>query len=172
MVLFSCAENDLKKVAAINNEKESPVVVMENAEIEFSDSAIIKAKVAGGRIENYVYYNDENEVEDQKLVMTERVRARFYDNKGEITSILTAQRAVRFENEHKTEMEGDVVVVNTAGDSLTTEFLLWDEEKNTISSDKNVRVKTKNEIIFAEGFESDINFQEYTFEKVTGTITL
>lgn len=170
--LAACTENDLQQVAAISNEKEEPVVVMKNAEIAFTDSALLKAVIAAGEVETYTYYNDDNEMEDQKLVMTNGVEANFYDKYEKVNSTMTSEKATRFQKDRLTEIEGNVVVVNIDGDSLSSEFLLWDEEKNTISSNKNVRVKTSDEVIFAEGFESDVHFQEYSFKKVKGRINL
>jgi LPS export ABC transporter protein LptC len=172
VLLVSCHENDLDQVASLTNDEDLAQVVMENAEIEFTDSARLQAIIAGGYIESFTYFNEDNEVTDRKLVMTKGVNARFYSKQGVVNSILTANQAVRMEKEKKTEIEGNVVVVNNKGDSLSTEFLLWDEKEETISSDRKVRVKTSDEIIFAEGFTSDMNFQEYTFKKVTGTISL
>lgn len=172
LLLVSCQENDLNQVASLSNEKDLPVVVMENAEIEFTDSAKLKAIIAAGLVETYMYYNDDNELIDQKLVMNNGVTSKFYNKLGEVNSTMTSTSAIRYEKDRRTEIEGNVVVVNVKGDSLSTEYLLWDENDNTISSDRKVRVKTNDEIIFAEGFSSDINFQEYTFKKVTGTISL
>lgn len=174
LALFAvgCSENDLKKVASLSNEQESPTVVMENAEIEYTDSARLKAVIAAGYVETFLYYNDNNEVIDQKLVMSRGVKADFFNENAVKNSTLTANQAIRREKDRATEIVGNVIVVNVQGDSLSGEYLLWDEEKNTISSHKSVRVKTADEIIFAEGFESDVNFQEYTFERVTGTIQL
>ncbi|MFY0672309.1 MAG: LPS export ABC transporter periplasmic protein LptC [Bacteroidia bacterium] len=171
-LLVACHENDLDQVASLTNDEDLPQIVMENAEIEFTDSAKLQAIIAGGYIESFTFLNEDNEVTDRKLVMTKGVKARFYSKQGVVNSVLTAQQAVRLEQEKKTEIEGNVVVVNSRGDSLSTEFLLWDEKDETISSDRKVRVKTSDEIIFAEGFTSDMNFQEYTFKKVTGTISL
>ncbi|MBI1183388.1 LPS export ABC transporter periplasmic protein LptC [bacterium] len=170
--LVACEENDLNQVASLSNEKDLPVVVMENAEIEFTDSAMLKAIISAGLVETYMFYNDNNEVTDQKLVMSNGVDARFFNKEGVENSAMTSNSAIRFEKDKKTEIEGNVKVVNIKGDSLSTEYLLWDENNNTISSDRKVRVKTDDEIIFAEGFTSDANFQEYTFKKVTGTISL
>lgn len=172
LLLSGCTENDLKQVASLNDDEEMPVVVMTNAEIEFTDSAILKAVIAAGKVETFNYYNDKNKLEDQKLVMTEGVNAKFYNKLGEINSVMTSEQAIRKEKARMTEIEGNAIVVNVKGDSLSSEFLLWDENANTISSDRKVRVKTQDEIIFAEGFKSDIGFSEYTFEKVTGTISL
>jgi hypothetical protein len=38
---------------------------------------------------------------------------------------------------------------------LNTEYLVWDQKKKIIFSDKKVQVTTPNDIIFGEGFESD-----------------
>ena len=168
----ACTQNDMAEVAAISNDKDFPLVVMKGAIIEYTDSAVLKAKIASGKVENFMYFDDRGEVEDQKLIMTKGVKATFFDPNGGVNSILTSQRATRFEKKRITEIESNVVVVNEQGDSLSTEYLLWDEKANTLSSDKKVRVKTKDEIIFAEGFESDVNFTEDTFKKVTGTISL
>lgn len=145
---------------------------MKNAEIEFTDSAILKAIIAAGKVETFNYYNDKGKLEDQKLVMTNGVKATFYDKLGNVNSVLTSDQAIRREKDRLTEIEGNAIVVNVKGDSLSSEFLLWNENDNTISSDRDVRVKTEDEIIFAKGFKSDIGFSEYTFEKVTGTISL
>ena len=162
----------MEQVAAITDDTEQPIVVMKNARIEFTDSALLKAVIAAGIVETYQYFDDEGKPEDQKLVMTDGVRADFYNKFEQINSTMTSERATRFEKERLTEIEGNVVVVNVDGDSLSSEFLLWDEGNNTISSDRHVRVKTADEIIFAEGFESDANFQEYSFTNVKGRINL
>lgn len=172
LAFVGCQETDLKEVESLSNEEELPLVVMENAEIEFTDSARLQAVIAAGLVENFTYYNDENEVTNQKLVMSKGVNAKFYSKEGKVNSTMTSSNAVRYEKERRTEISGNVVVVNLQGDSLSTEYLLWDEGSETISSDKKVRVKKADEIIFAEGFTSDVNFQEYTFKKVTGTISL
>ena len=162
----------MAEVAAISNDKEFPLVIMHDAIIEYTDSALLKARIEAGTVENFMYFDDRGEVEDQKLIMTKGVIATFFDPDGGVNSVLTSQRATRYEKKRITEIESNVVVVNQQGDSLNTEYLLWDEKANTLSSDKKVRVKTQDEIIFAEGFESDVNFTEYTFKKVTGTISL
>ncbi|MGB0430370.1 MAG: LPS export ABC transporter periplasmic protein LptC [Bacteroidia bacterium] len=172
LFLFSCRENDLAEVASLSEDKDLPQIVMENAEIEFNDSSRLQAIIAGGLVESFTYFDEDNDVQDQKLVMSKGVNGRFYSEQGVVNSVLTANNAVRYEKEKKTEIDGNVVVVNSQGDSLSTEFLLWDEKSETISSNRKVRVKTSDEIIFAEGFSSDMNFQEYTFKKVTGTISL
>lgn len=173
LTLTSCSENDISEVKSLSTDGEDiPLIVMDNAEIRFTDSAITKANINSTRVENYFYYNSEQELDSQILKMSHGIKAKFYNEKGELNSTLTAEKATRNEKTKLTEIENNVVVINTEGDSLTTEYLIWDENKNTISSDKHVRVRTSNEIIFAEGFDSDVNFTNYTFRKFKGSISL
>lgn len=172
LIMAACRENDMKEIAAISDDKELPIVSMRNAEIEFNDSARLKAVIQAGKVDNYIEYNDNDKPEEQRLVMSDGIEAEFYNELGEVNSRLTAQRATRLEGQRKTEIENNVVVVNVNGDSLSTEYLLWNENDNTISSNKKVRIKTKDEIIFADGFESDVQFREYSFTNVTGRIKL
>lgn len=171
--LYSCTENDMEQVKALVNEDELPLVVMDTARIEYTDSGKLKAMIIATRVENYIYFDEKSGKEDdQKLMMSNGVKAIFYDQRRNPNSTLTSEKATRYDKAKQTHIEDNVVVVNNKGDSLSTEYLLWDENTDKISSDKHVRVRTAEEIIFAEGFESDVNFEEYTFKKVRGTISL
>jgi hypothetical protein len=66
----------------------------------------------------------------------------------------------------------DVILVNSKGDTLNTEELIWEEAKQTIHSDKYVRITTKDEIIMGEGFESNTEFTKYKIFSIRGTISL
>ena len=162
----------MAEIASFDDPGDLPLMVMEKAEITFTDSAKLKATINAGMVETYEYRGKKNKLEDQKMVMSKSVLANFYDKNEMKTGTMIADRAERLESENKTHLYGHVKVVNTDGDQLTSDYLLWDEKLNTISTDKKVKVKTATEIIEAEGFSSDIHFKEYTFEKVTGTISL
>ena len=58
-------------------------------------------------------------------------------------------------------------------EEIKTDELIWDKKKRTVTSDKPVRVRIRNEkIIKAEGFESDETFMSYKLKKVTGIVYL
>ena len=53
-----------------------------------------------------------------------------------------------------------------------TYVAMWDEKKDKVFSEKFVRVRTEDEIIKSEGFESDPSFSEYRFKNIKGIINL
>jgi hypothetical protein len=62
--------------------------------------------------------------------------------------------------------------VNTKGERLNTEEIIWDEQKKKIYSDKYVTIHTKDEILFGYGFESNEDFSKYKIFKLSGTIRM
>lgn len=172
---IACQENDIEQVDVLVNDEELPVIMLDSASITYTDSGKLKARIKAGRVENYLYFDEKSKKEtEEKLVMTHGVKGWFYDKQERLTSTLSAEKATRYDQERVTHIENDVRVVNSMGDSLTTEYLIWDENTNMIRSDQPVRVarQATNEIIFADGFESDVNFEEIRFKGVTGTISL
>ena len=87
-------------------------------------------------------------------------------------SELKANYAIHYENERRWEARKDVVVVNSKGERLNTEKLIWDERKEKLSSDQHVKISTAEEIIYGNGFEANQDFSSYKIFNVTGRITV
>ncbi len=51
-----------------------------------------------------------------------------------------------------------MVIVTLEGDTVKTEQMFWDRNKERIYSDKYVSIRTENEILYGDGFESDQSF--------------
>jgi lipopolysaccharide assembly outer membrane protein LptD (OstA) len=67
---------------------------------------------------------------------------------------------------------GNVFLVNSKGEQLNAEELIWDQNKKKIYSDKFVKVTTEDEIMFGNGFESNEDFSEYKVKKLTGQLKI
>ena len=67
---------------------------------------------------------------------------------------------------------GNVFLVNSKGEQLNAEELIWDQNKKKIFSDKFVKVTTEDEIMFGNGFESNEDFSEYKVKKLTGQLKI
>ena len=65
-----------------------------------------------------------------------------------------------------------MVVVNEKGEQLNTEHLVWDEKQEKLLSDEFVKITTKDEIIFGNGFEANQDFSKYRIFKIKGTISI
>ena len=70
------------------------------------------------------------------------------------------------------EAQTNVIVTNKDGDQLNTEQLIWDQAKQTIFSEEFVKITTKEEIIYGDGFESNENFTQYRIKHIKGIISV
>jgi LPS export ABC transporter protein LptC len=164
-IFTSCKNTDMEQVEAVTSEKRMPLETARNVEILYSDSAKIKARLTAPVLVRLA-------ADEQIMEMPEGIEVNFYDENLEINSMLRANYGIRYMGRRLTEVKDDVFVFNIQGDTLNTEHLFWDEKLEKIYSDQMVRVRTEDEIIFAEGFESDPSFTNYKFYKIRGTIRI
>lgn len=164
--LLGCGKNDLEKVQALA-EQDLPMEEGRNVQVIYTDSARLKAKVHATVLEKR-----KDGDKGPYLKMKEGVKARFYNDKGELSSRLRADKGKRYLDHHRTIVRENVVVVNRKNDTLSTEEMIWNEKENRIYSEKFVKVRTAEEIIYANGFESDPSFTEYEFYDIEGTISV
>ena len=142
-----------------------PVEVARDILYIYTDSAKIKAEIKTPLMEKYM--DDETYME-----MKEGLDVTFFDANQHPSGHLRADYGIRYPDKKIMEVKGNVVVVNINGDTLNTEHLTWDEKNERIYSDNFVRVRTEDEVIKSEGFESDPTFSEYKFKKIKGVINL
>lgn len=164
LFLAGC-ENDLEKVKLITSQKILPIESATGLEIIYSDSAKIKAKINTPELNRFT--GKQNFIE-----MPKGVKLVFYDDNQQIISTITADYAIRKEQEMIVEAKKNVVVVNEKNEKLNTEHLIWNERTKKIYSDDFVKITTPDEIIFGNGFEADQDFSRYKIMKIKGTINL
>jgi LPS export ABC transporter protein LptC len=83
------------------------------------------------------------------------VRVLFYDDKGEITSVLTSQRGRVDDKSKDLQAFGDVLVETSDGVTLRTRSLHWDNRRAKIWSNEFVTVTREREVVTGYGFDSD-----------------
>ncbi|MBI4553117.1 MAG: LPS export ABC transporter periplasmic protein LptC [Candidatus Latescibacteria bacterium] len=89
------------------------------------------------------------------------LRIEFYDQDGQRTSTLTADRGTIDEQTRTMSAIGHVVVTNTRGGTLETDSLQWVENLNRIRTDAPVRISTDKDVITGIGFEADPNLERW-----------
>lgn len=167
IILFTAScENDIKKVNALTTQLKFPNQSASNIEILYSDNSKIKLKLRAPELERY------STAEKPYAEFPKGLKVQFYDSIMNPTSSITCKYAKYFEKEKLWEAKNDVVAINADGDVLNTELLYWDEQKEKIYSDKFVRITTKDEVIFGEGFDSNQDFSKYTIRNIKGTVSL
>lgn len=160
----SC-ENDLEKVKLYGKGRELPVESGLHIKILYSDSARVQVEVNAPVLDRY-------ESDNPYVEMPKGLRAFFYNDRMEVKSRLSADYGIRYERQQRMEARKNVVVVNEKGEQLNTEHLVWDEKEEKLRSDEFVKITTKDEIIFGNGFEANQDFSKYRIFKIKGTISI
>lgn len=162
-VLVSC-ENDIEKIKKFSNEQ-LPAVTIEGYEMLYSDSTVIRRKL---QTPEMIIHNDEK---DPYTEFPQGVIITQYDNLMNVTSYITSQYAKYFEADQRWEAKNNVVAINQKGDTLKTEYLVWDQKKARIFSDQFVKIIQKdNQVSTGTSFESNEDFSEYSIKNLKGQI--
>lgn len=163
MAMFTAAcENNMAEIKADQAFENIPVLSVDNFEMMYSDSGVVRAKITAPRRDVYEGKNPYTELPKGMKII-------FYDSLKREETKLTARYGLRRENEQTMEARYNVVVTNIKDEKLETERLVWDEKTAQLSSDAFVKITTPKEIIFGEGFVSNETFTEYKILKVSGT---
>jgi LPS export ABC transporter protein LptC len=159
---FSCT-NDIREVAAITANTKTPSQTGDSVTMLYTDSAKLRVMVKANRMLIY----DRN-VSEPFTVMPKGFFVTLFDEEEKISATLKGKFGVRFDQSKRMEARYDVVVVNTKGEKLETERLVWDEVNNRIYTDAFVKITTDKEVITGKGLESNQDFSVYEIKDVTG----
>lgn len=165
-ILFSGCENDLEKIKAFSSPQDLPVLYAENYKSTYIDS---------GQVRNYLEAPVLQQFESDGRPFIEfpkGVILNKFDNQNKIISKITADYAKQYTKENKWEAKYNVIAINSDGDTLKTEHLIWEEKAGKIYSDKLVKFVRQDKIIYGEGFESDQDMGNWRISQVNGTLCI
>ena len=131
-------------------------------EILYSDSAIVRMRIQAPLLLNYI------EVGKERKEFPEGLKVDFFNERGQVTSTLTAEYAIQNGRDNKITIRKNVKVESVNKEQLETEELIWDETQKKLYTDKWVKVSTTDETIYGYGFTSNQEFTEWVINKVTG----
>ena len=144
--------------------KDLPAMSGRNVETMYSDSGKVTLVVRTPFIQQFTTKDDPHTLFPEGLTVL------FYDKDTKPHASLTAHYARYTEKDEQWELRDSVVAVNTEGDILETELLYWSEPKESVWSDRFVRITGKDKIIMGTGFESDPRLTKWKIKNVTATI--
>jgi LPS export ABC transporter protein LptC len=162
LIFVSCAKNEIAKIKIYSSTEELPSGTAEGFEMLFSDSTVIRLKMQTPELIRH---------ENDKEPYTEfpkGVKIIKYDANMNIISSITCQYAKNFDSDDRWEAKNNVVAVNLKGDTLKTEYLVWDTKKAKIYSDQFVKIIRKDQIITGIGLESNQDFSSYHIKNPKG----
>jgi LPS export ABC transporter protein LptC len=162
VVLSSCE----KKQEVINELqiKDMPSLSARNVETMYSDSGKVTLVVRTPLIQQFTGNDDPHTLFPEGLIVL------FYDKASTPQASITSHYARYTDKDELWELRDSVVAVNMQGDILETELLYWNEPKESVWSDRFVKITGKDQIIMGTGFESDPRLTKWKIKNVTATI--
>lgn len=163
VILLSCNKEKVFH-EKIKSKEGLPEIEVKNVELMYSDSGLVKMKLFAPSLVDFT------EIDEPYTEFSKGVLVYFYDRFKNIESSLASGYAHHTTNEDIWNYKEHVKVVNKQGDTLITEQLTADREKERIYSDTLVTIKSKEGSVITgkDGFVSNLEFTEYTFETVIG----
>ncbi len=104
--------------------------------------------------------------------MPKGLKMYFYNDTMVSESKLTAKYGITYEKSNEMIVRDSVVVINLKGEKLETEELIWNDQTQKITSNKFVKIQTRDEIIYGDGLEANSDLTNYKIKKIRGTIRL
>jgi len=162
---MSCS-NDVQTIKLVSKKNTLPDVYAEKISYVYSDSAVVKINVTAPQVKSF------SNPEKPYTVFPKGILVVYFTKYPDTSSMISADYAIRHTNEKRWEAKGNVVVKNTKGEVLNTEYLVWDDRKAIIYSNQYVKIKTGDDIVEGEGFQADQNFEKWVIKKAKGEVTL
>jgi LPS export ABC transporter protein LptC len=145
--------------------KKIPSIEATNLQTVFTDSGVVRYFLKTPKL---LLFDQEKEPYRE---FPEGFHIQQFDENKKIISELSANYGKNFIKEQKWIATGNVVMVNSKGDTLRTEELTYLVEKDRIFSDQFVSIKKGDQDLTGTGgFESDSQMKKWSFKKVKGPI--
>jgi len=164
MALLAGCVNDIKVVNKLTSQTEATQEEAKNLLVVYSSKGHVKVRVTSPRSIRYI---DKGYTE-----MPEGGHVEFYNDSAVKTSEMWANYGRMYEKTDQLLARDNVRVVNTKGETLESEELLWDPNTKKISTNRFVKITTAKEIIYGDGLEANRDLSDYKIKKIKGTIHL
>ena len=161
-MLFSC-QTKINEIQGFSEQPNIPEVSTSQAEWFYTRNGLASFTLKSPLINRYAG-------EESYLEFPKGLEMNSYESSGKKDAHLKADYAIKYINRSIMEAKGCVILENALGESLETEYLIWDEEKEQIYTEEFVKITQTNQVIMGEGFISDIYFSNYTIKKSRGII--
>lgn len=166
-IVFSSCETDVETINKITKREHIAMYEAHNVRMLYSDSSLIFFSLRTPHIRDYAK-DDIPYTEYPEGI--EVVHFKHYPL--DTSAKLTANYAVRWPQKKMWEAKSKVVCMNVKKEVLNTEYLVWDETKKKIYTDKFVKITTPTDIITGDGMEANQDFTNWKIKKVRGFITV
>ncbi len=158
----SCSSNKPEEIQAIGDREEMASLIVKDLETVITDSGKVKYRLLTP--EMYQYPNKEEPYTD----FPKGLNVIIYLPDGSVDGQIKCNNAIYYEKKQLFELNNDVEAISQKNEILNTEQLFWDMEKETIYSEKFVKITSEEGIWMGTGFESDQTMSNWELKNPTG----
>jgi LPS export ABC transporter protein LptC len=97
-----------------------------------------------------------------------KVKVTFYDEKGAVSSVVTADEGTYFQQSGGMTARGNVVGTSPDGRTLRTSELKYEPNSKKVSSDKAFTYMREGNLLQGDGFVSDVDFTNIMVDRPRG----
>lgn len=151
--IYILASALLLMTACSETEKQSEQTTLGRIPDSILEQATIIMTSAGYK-QAVVYADTLFVYEKEDSTTAQNVKVDFYNDRGELQSILTARRGLVRQKQEMFSVWGDVVVKNDSS-RLETQSLHWDAKRSLITTEDFVKFNRRGDLITGYGMEAD-----------------
>jgi LPS export ABC transporter protein LptC len=149
--------------------KAIPTIVAENFETSTTDSGIVNIHLKAQQV--LVFPKRNNPPSEGYYEFPKGFHMQRYNQNQKIESEMYANYGKYYAEQEKVYASGNVVMINSKGDTLKTEELNYDRKKDLIYTDRFVSIrKGGDDIQGTGGFRSDSQMTHWAFMKTQGHV--
>jgi LPS export ABC transporter protein LptC len=170
VVTFTSCENKMDEVEKFYQKK---IAIEEAYKVEsyLSQGGKVKAKLTSPYMLRY-QADSRSQADSPYIEFPRTMHVDFYDDSTKVESTVDSRYAKYVEFAHKILLRDSVVVMSLKnGDTLRTEELWWDQDKQEFYTDKPAHILQRDKTIFAKnGLRAAQNLTSYTTNNNSGII--
>lgn len=162
-LLFPACSNQKKETGAIATNRDSlPIMRTIGVESYISDSGVIRYKIIA----------EEWDIFDKKQppywAFEKGIYLEQFNEEFNAEATIEADTAYYYDKKKLWELRGNVHIENKEHEKFNTQQLFWDEQKQTVYSEKKIRIEQADKIIIGHGFESNQQLTDYVIHNTEG----
>lgn len=161
-LLLTACENRQEELDALSKTR---IAVEEAKEVEsyLSQGGKMKARLTAPVMNRY-------QADSPYIEFPASLHVDFFNDSLVVESQLNAQYGRYKETEHKVYLRDSVVVFNSKEDTLRSDELWWDQNREIFYTEKDVQIHQPDKIIYGKGLEADQSFNWYVIKQITGQV--
>ncbi len=162
--LSSCSGEDKRKYVANVDPETTPTMTTTDVSTLISDSGIVRYRVQAPVW--YVY----DEAKEPKWTFPQSLHLESFDDMFNKDATIDCDSATYLTNVQIWRLDGNVRVVNMAGEKFLTEQLFWDQRKQSVYSDSFIQIIRADRIMEGYGFVSNESMTNFAVKNVSAIL--